>query len=113
MEIPKAKGKLWEDPVFLRDMAASFTKSPVVYQHINNLIKQLHELLEIPPPTTNQAARDALKWRKDQASIEINILNALFLAPMRATQVLNAREDREKAIHSDEYSNWAFERTSE
>lgn len=112
MEIPRPAEKPGEDPAFLREMAESFKKCPVVYQNLNDMIKRRRAILEAAPPTSSQAARDAARWEKEKAATEAALLNDLFLAPRKCAEALNALANRRKAVESEEYSNWAAERIS-
>lgn len=113
MEIPKPIAKPDEDPRFLREMAESFAKSPVVYENLNDMIKRRRALLDAPPPTTSQADRDSMKWRKDQAAIEVSLLSELFLAPRKCAEALNALAQHKKEVRSEDHSNWTPERISQ
>jgi len=97
------------DPRFLREMAESMKKCPVVYENMNAMFKKRRALLETPPPTTTQADRDAMKWRKDQASIEAALLSQLLHGPATCAEALNALANRKKAVQA-ETDNWTLER---
>jgi hypothetical protein len=76
-EVPQ-DGNLGADPRFLREMAESMKKAPVVYEYMNDMLKKRRAYLETPPPTTTQTERDAMKWKKDQAAIEAALLTHLL-----------------------------------
>jgi len=102
-------GNLDADPRFLREMAESMKKCPVVYENMNGMLKKRQAFLELPPPTTTQAARDAMKWKRDQASIEAALLSRLLSAPATCAEALNALANHKKEVQA-ERDNWTLER---
>jgi hypothetical protein len=107
-EVPQ-DGNLGADPRFLREMAESMKKAPVVYEYMNDMLKKRRAYLETPPPTTTQTERDAMKWKKDQAAIEAALLTHLLYSPATSAQVLNALANRKKEVQA-ERDNWTLER---
>lgn len=105
------KAKPGDDPRFLREMAESMGKCRVVYENMNIAYQRRLEILQAPPPTTTQAARDSLKWQKDQASIEAALLRELLSGPINCAKALNDLANRKTALQRDEFSNWTLERT--
>ena len=102
-------GNLGADPRFLREMAESMKKAPVVYENMNDMLKKRRAFLELAPPTTTQAARDAMKWRKDQAAIEAALLSLLLHGPATRAEALNALANRKKEVQA-QTDNWTLER---
>ncbi len=104
-------GKPGDDPRFLREMAESMTKCRVVYENLHIMYKRRLEILQVPPPTTTQAARDSAKWQREQAAIEAALLRELLSGPINCTKALNDLANRKTALQKDEFQNWTLERT--
>lgn len=104
-------GKPGDDPRFLREMAESMTKCRVVYENLHNMYKRRLAALQVPPPTTTQAARDSAKWQREQASIEAALLRELLSGPINCAKALNDLANRKADVQPDKHENWTLERT--
>lgn len=104
-------GKLDADPRFMREMAESMAKCPVVYENMNAMLKRRAARLQVPAPTTTQAARDTDEWEKKQAAIEAALLRLLLSGPSTCAQAINDLAKRKTAIQASENENWTLERT--
>ncbi len=105
----KASSKPDADPRFLREMAESMKKCPVVYENMNAMLKQRAGFLQTSPPVNSQVARDGDRWMKEAAAIESALLRKLLLGPASCTAALNAMAEKKKQTESDDHQNWSIE----
>jgi hypothetical protein len=106
-------GKPGEDPRFLREMAESMKRAPVVYENALNMLKDRERTLRAPPPETTEAERLAWRWRQERLLAEAAVLRTILSGPAVCAKALNDLANHRKAVQSEEHSNWTLERTAE
>lgn len=106
-ESPADSGK---DPRFLREMADSMRRAPIVYENALAMLRSREARLRELPPETNDADRLAWKWRQERTVAEVAILRTIMYAPATAAKALNDLANHKKHVEASENENWTLER---
>lgn len=109
-EVPESPQDAGKDPRFLRELAESMKRAPIVYENILAMLRQREARLRELPPETTDAERMAWKWRTERMVAEVSVLRTLMYAPATAAKALNDLARHKQAAQA-EYDNWALERT--
>lgn len=106
-ESPADTGK---DPRFLREMADSMRRAPIVYENVLAMLKAREARLRELPPETTEAEREVWRWRQERTVAEIAILRTIMYGPATASKALNDLANRKKQVEATVNDNWGFER---
>lgn len=101
------------DPRFLREMAESMRKCPIVYENMNVMYRRRMEAQRRPLPTMSAQERQSAEWERERAAIEASLLHELLSGPFTCAKALNDLANRKTEMAAGLNENWSLEGAEE